>query len=224
MKNFTPTVTRARTGLVLETNSVIRNTYILLSSTLLFSALAAWWSMTTNAAPMGFGVLLGYFGLLFLTQTLRNSAWGIASIFALTGFMGYTLGPLLNMVMYSYTNGAELVMTAFGLTGIIFLALSAYALTTRKDFSYLMGFLFAGGMVAFIASLAAVFLQLPLLSLMGSAAFVLISSGYILFQTSQIINGGERNYIMATITLYVSIYNIFVSLLQILSIFGGRRD
>jgi modulator of FtsH protease len=218
------TVERTRSTLVLQTNSVIRNTYILLSMTLLFSAFTAWLSMVSNAAPMGLGTLLVYFGLLFATQALRNSAWGLVAVFALTGFMGYTLGPLLNAVLHGFSNGAQLIMTAFGLTGLIFFALSGYALTTRKNFSYMGGFLFAAAMVALIGSIAAAFLQVPMLYLGMSALFVLVSSGLILFETSQIIHGGERNYIMATISLYVSIFNLFVSLLQLLSAFAGRRD
>jgi len=216
---------RAQSGLVIQTNSVIRNTYILLSMTLLFSAATAWLAMVTNAAPMGvFLTLGGYFGLLFLTQALRNSVWGIAAIFAFTGFMGYTLGPILNMVLHGYTNGSQLIMTAFGLTGLIFFALSGYALATRKDFSYMVGFLFAASMIVFAGSLLGLFLHLPLLSLVSTAGFALVASGLILFETSQIINGGERNYIMATISLYVAIYNLFLSLLQLLTVFAGRRD
>lgn len=220
------TVTRARSveGLVLQTNSVIKNTYILLSFTLLFSAATAWLAMITNAQSIGLLILPVYFGLLFATQALRNSVWGIAAIFAFTGFMGYTLGPILNMVIGTYSNGAQIVMSSLGATGLIFFALSAYALTTRKDFSYMAGFLFVAATVAFVGSLVGVFFHIPMLSLMVSAAFVLISSGFILFETSQIINGGERNYIMATISLYVSIYNLFLSLVQILSAFTGRRD
>ncbi len=157
------TVTRAQSTVVIQTNSVIRNTYLLLSMTLLFSAATAWLSMRANAAPIGFGSLLVYFGLLFVTQALQNSVWGLVSIFALTGFMGYTLGPLLNSILGGYVNGAQIIMTAFGLTGLIFFALSGYALMTRKDFNYLGGFLFVGGMVAMIASIAAVFFQIPML-------------------------------------------------------------
>ena len=219
------TVTRSRTeGLVLQTNAVIKNTYLLLSCTLLFSAATAWLAMATNAKPMGLLALPVYIGLLFLTQALRNSVWGIASIFAFTGFMGYTLGPILNMIIGGYSNGNQIVMSALGATGLIFFALSGYALTTRKDFSYMAGFLFIAATVAFVGSLVGFFVQIPMLSLMVSAAFVLISSGLILFETSQIINGGERNYIMATISLYVSIYNLFVSLLQIFSALSGRRE
>lgn len=218
------TVTRSQPGLVIQTNSVIRNTYILLSLTLLFSAFTAWLSMVSNAAPIGFGSILVYFGLLYVTQMLRDSVWGIAAIFALTGFLGYTLGPILNTVIHGYVNGAQLVMTAFGLTGLIFFMLSGYALTTRKDFSYMGGFLFAASIVALIASIAAMVFNIPGLYLLVSAGFVLISSGLILFETSQIINGGERNYIMATVSLYVALYNLFLSLLQLLMVFAGRKE
>jgi len=219
------TVSRTRTQSVLATNAVIRNTYILLSMTLLFSAGTAWLAMVTNAAPVG-GIftLVVYMGLFFLTAKLRNSVWGLAAVFALTGFMGYTLGPILNLYIAAFSNGSQLVMTALGLTGAIFFTLSGYALTTQKDFSYLGGFLFAGVMIALLGSLLGLFFNIPALQLMVSCAFVLLSSGMILYETSQIINGGERNYIMATIGLYVQIYNLFVSLLHILSAFAGNRD
>ncbi len=220
------TVTRSgsQAGIVLQTNSVIRNTYILLSFTLLFSAFTAWISMITNATPLGFLVLPLYFGLLYLTSTLRNSVWGLVSVFALTGFLGYTIGPILNMVLYGFVNGPELIMTSLGLTGIVFLALSGYALTTRKEFNYMSGFLFVLGIMLMVGSIAAIFLHMPMMSLLISAGFVLFSSGVILFETSQIIHGGERNYIMATVSLYVALYNLFLSLLQILMAFSGRRD
>lgn len=223
-RGYQSTVVRGYTGLNIQTNSVIRNTYILLSLTLLFSAFTAWLSMSSRAPSMGFATIFVYFGLLFVTQALRNSVWGIAAIFAFTGFMGYTLGPMLNMVVSNYVNGGQMVMTSFGLTGLIFFALSGYALVTRKDFSYLAGFLFAGALLAFIGSLVAIFFHMPVLYLVICAAFVLIASGSILFETSQIINGGERNYIMATISLYVAIYNLFISLLQLLMAFSGRRE
>lgn len=218
------TVRHAQSGIVIQTNSVIRNTYILLSMTLLFSAFTAWLAMVTNAAPMGFVVLPIYIGLLFLTQSLRNSVWGIASIFAFTGFMGYTLGPILNFTIQGFNNGTQMIMTSLGLTGLIFFALSGYALTTRKDFSYLGGFLFVVATIGMMASIVGLFFPVPLLYLGVSSAFVLIASGMILFQTSQLINGGERNYIMATISLYVSIYNLFISLLQLFMLLAGRRD
>ncbi|HZC01860.1 MAG TPA: Bax inhibitor-1/YccA family protein [Gammaproteobacteria bacterium] len=207
---------------VLATNKVIRNTYVLLAMTLLFSALTAGLSMTFNLPYPGLLVtLVGYFGLLFLTTKLRNSVWGLVSIFALTGFMGLTLGPIINLYLTKFTNGAELVMMAMGGTGLIFLGLSGYALSTRKDFSFLGGFLMVGILVGFLAGLGAIFFQLPGLALAVSSMFVLLMAGLILYQTSEIIHGGETNYIMATITLYVSIYNLFTSLLHLLGVFGG---
>jgi modulator of FtsH protease len=207
---------------VLATNKVIRNTYILLAMTLLFSALTAGLSMAFNLPHPGLLLtLVGYFGLLFLTTKLRNSVWGLVSIFALTGFMGLTLGPIINLYLTKFTNGAELVMMAMGGTGLIFLGLSGYALSTRKDFSFLGGFLMVGILVGFLAGLGAIFFQLPGLALAVSSIFVLLMAGLILYQTSEIIHGGETNYIMATITLYVSIYNLFTSLLHLLGVFGG---
>ena len=206
----------------LATNKVLRNTYTLLSMTLLFSAACAGAAVMLNMPPMGIVItLVGYFGLLFLTTRLRNSVWGLVSVFALTGFMGLTLGPIISMYL-SIPNGDQIVMTAMGGTGVIFLGLSGYALTTRKDFSFLGGFLMVGILVAFLAGIASLFFSMPGLSLAVSAMFVLLMSGLILYQTSQIIHGGETNYIMATVTLYISIYNLFVSLLQLLGAFGGN--
>lgn len=209
---------------VLATNKLIRNTYILLSMTLLFSAAMAGVSMALNVPHPGLLItLVGYFGLLFLTNYLRNSVWGLVSVFALTGFMGITLGPILSAYISGFANGAQLVMMALGGTGVIFVGLSAYALTTRKDFSFMGGFLMVGILVAFLAGLGAAVFQLPGLSLGVSAMFVLLMSGLILYETSQIIHGGETNYIMATVTLYVSIYNLFLSLLHLLAAFSGER-
>ena len=164
--------------------------------------------------------LAGYFGLLFATSKFRNSGLGLVSVFALTGFMGYTLGPILNAYL-SLANGGQIVMTAMGGTGVIFLGLSGYALASRKDFSFIGGFLMVGILVAFIGGLAAVFLEMPMLSLAVSAMFVLLMAGLILFETSNIIHGGETNYIMATVSLYVSIFNLFTSLLHLLGVMGG---
>lgn len=215
-------IARPESG-VLATNKMLRNTYLLLSMTLLFSALSAGLSMTLNLPHPGILVtLVGYFGLLFLTTKLRNSAWGLVSIFALTGFMGLTLGPIINMYLHAFTNGHELVITALGGTGAIFLGLSGYALTTRKDFSFMGGFLMVGVLVAFLAGLGAIFFAIPALSLAVSAMFILLMAGMILFETSNIVHGGETNYILATISLYVSIYNLFLSLLQLLGVFGGE--
>ncbi|HKJ93995.1 MAG TPA: Bax inhibitor-1/YccA family protein [Gammaproteobacteria bacterium] len=213
-----------RSESVLSTNRVLRNTYALLSMTLIFSAVTAGAAMATNAPPMNWLVMLiGYFGLLFLTNALRNSVWGIASVFALTGFLGYTLGPVLNIYITQFSNGSELVLMSLGGTGAIFLGLSGYALTTRKDFSFLSGFLIAGMIVAILASLATFFFQLPALSLAVSAAIVMLMSGMILYQTSEIIHGGETNYIMATVTLYIALFNLFLSLLRLLAAFAGER-
>ena len=207
---------------VLATNKLIRNTYILLSMTLLFSAFTAGLSVVLNFPYMGPLVTLGgYFGLLFLTTHLRNSAWGLLSIFALTGFMGLTLGPMINAYITYYTNGTQLVMTAMAGTGVIFLGLSGYALTTRKDFSFMGGFIMVGVLVAFLAGIGAMIFNLPALSLAVSAMFILLMSGFILYHTSEMIHGGETNYIMATISLYVAIYNLFVSLLHLLGAFAG---
>lgn len=207
---------------VLSTNKVIRNTYILLSLTLAFSAVTAGVSMALNLPHPGIILtLIGYFGLLFLVTKLRNSSTGILAVFALTGFMGYTLGPILSMYL-SLPNGSQIVMQALGGTAAIFLGLSGYALTSRKDFSFMGGFLMVGILVAFLAGLGAIFFQMPALSLAVSAMFVLLMSGLILWETSNIIHGGETNYIMATVTLYVSIYNLFTSLLHLLGVFNNE--
>lgn len=221
LKNYTASRTQES---LIASHSVLRNTYMLLSLTLFFSALCAYFSMQAHIQLNFFINLAGMFGLLFLTQALRNSIWGIVSTFAFTGFMGFTLGPMLNHYIHGLNNGAELVATALGSTGLIFICLSAYVLSTKKDFNFIGGFLFAGIITAFIAGLAGMWFQLPLLSLVVSGAFVLIASGYILFTTSQIINEGERNYIMATISLYVAIFNLFVNLMYILSALAGNRD
>ena len=206
---------------VFAANKVIRNTYILLSMTLAFSAVVAGFSVALGLPHPGLILtLVGYFGLLFLTTKLRNSAGGIVAVFALTGFMGYTLGPILSYYL-ALPNGSLIVMQAMGGTAAIFLALSGYALTTRKDFSFMGGFLMVGILVAFLAGLGAVFFSIPALSLAVSAMFVLLMSGLILFETSNIIHGGETNYVMATVTLYVSIYNLFTSLLHLLGVFNS---
>ena len=189
--------------------------------TLLFSAFTAGVSMVFNLPHPGLLIApVGYFGLLFLTARLRNSVWGIAAVFALTGFMGLTLGPIIDMYLRVFSNGAQLVMMALGGTGAIFLGLSGYALTTRKDFSFMGGFLAVGVMVAFLAGWRRS-LSLPGLQLPVSSMFVLLMAGMILYQTSEVIHGGETNYIMATVGLYVSIDNLFTSLLHLLGVFGG---
>jgi len=207
----------------LETNRVLRNTYALLAMTLLFSAVTAGVSMALNLPHPGLLLTLaGYFGLLFLTTRYRNSGIGLAMVFALTGFMGYTLGPLLSAYL-SLANGPQLVMTALGGTGVVFLGLSGYALVTRKDFSFMGGMLMTGILVAFLAGLGALFFGMAGLALAVSAMFVLLMAGLILYETSNIIHGGETNYVMATVTLYVSIYNLFTSLLHLLGATGGQE-
>jgi len=166
--------------------------------------------------------LVGYFGLLFLTTKLRNSAWGILSVFALTGFMGVTLGPIINMYLYRFGNGSEIVMMALGGTGVVFLAMSGLALTSKRDFSFMGKFLAIGILVAFLAAIGNVFFQIPALGLAISSMFVLLMAGLILYQTQQIIRGGETNYIMATVTLFVSIFNLFTSLLHLLGMGFGE--
>jgi modulator of FtsH protease len=203
-------------------NKVLRNTYALLSMTLLFSAVMAGVAMAFNwPYPGPIIVLVGYFGLLFLTAKLRNSAWGILSVFALTGFMGVTLGPIINMYLYRFGNGSEIVMMALGGTGVIFLAMSGLALTSKRDFSFMGKFLAIGILVAFLAAIGNLFFQLPALGLAVSSMFILLMAGLILYQTQQIIRGGETNYIMATVTLFVSLFNLFTSLLHVLGMGFG---
>ncbi len=221
-KNGMHVLTRQQES-VLATNKVLRNTYLLLGLNFLFSALMAFVAFSLQAQPLNPLIMIGgMYGLMFLTHALRNSPMGLLSVFAFTGFMGYTLGPILSYYIASFANGPQLVATALGGTGIIFFALSGYVLTTRQDFTYLSGFLFVAIMVALLGMIAGIFFQLPVLQLVISAAFVLISSGLILMETSAIIQGGETNYIMATVSLFVSLYNLFISLLQILGAFSGR--
>ena len=192
---------------VLATNKVLKNTYALLAMTLLFSAAAAGIAMQFELPRFGLLTIVGYFALLFLTTKFRDSSWGIFFVFALTGFMGLTLGPILSMYL-STVNGSQMVMTALGGTGAIFLALSGYVLTTRKDFSFMGGFLMVGILVAFLAGLGAVVFNIPTLSLAVSGMFILLMSGMILYQTSEIIHGGETNYIMEP-SLCTSAYTIY---------------
>lgn len=216
------TISRGADSLV-ASHSVLRNTYLLLSLTLIFSAVCAGLSMMAGAPYPGIIVtLIGFYGLMFLTYKTSNSVWGLVSTFAFTGFTGYTLGPILGSVMANSHNGAQIIMTALGGTGLIFFALSGYVLTTRKDMNFMTGALVVGTFVGLFAMILGFFFKTPVLYLGISCLFMLISSGWILWQTSQIIHGGERNYIMATIGLYVQLYNIFISLLSILSAFSNR--
>lgn len=209
----------------LEVNRVLRNTYLLLAVTLLFSAVTAVFAMMTNAKPVGILLfLVGWFGLYFLTVKLRNSAWGLLAIFAFTGFAGYTIGPILNFYIKGFTNGSEIVMAALGTTGLVFFGLSGYVIASRKNFSYLGGFIAIAAMTAFILGLGSVLFNWPMMNLIVSGAFTVISSAFILYTTSEIISGGERNYLMATISLYIAIFNIFINLLRLLSFFAGNRN
>ena len=205
----------------LASNKVLRNTYLLLSMTLFTSAVTAGISMALNLPHPGLIITLaGYFGLLFLTTKFRHRDLGIAFVFALTGFMGYTLGPILNAYL-ALPNGGQIVMMAMAGTAAIFLGLSTYVRATRKDFSFMGGFLLAGILTAFVAGLGAIFFNMPALSVAVSAVFVMLMAGLILYETSNIIHGGETNYIMATVTLYVSIFNLFTSLLHLLGFMGS---
>ncbi|NNE37114.1 MAG: Bax inhibitor-1/YccA family protein [Gammaproteobacteria bacterium] len=210
---------------ILATNKVLKNTYLLLSMTLLFSACTAGIAMMMNL-PQGAALILMLvsFGLLFWVHKSANSSTGLIAIFAFTGCLGASLGPMLNYYVTMISNGPMLIMQALGGTGLIFLTLSGYVLTTRKDFSFMRGFLFTGLIVAIIAMIANIFLQIPALSLAISSAVILIMSGLILFDTSRIIHGGETNYIRATVSLYLNIYNIFVHLLHLLAVLSGSRD
>ncbi|MDV6315169.1 Bax inhibitor-1/YccA family protein [Idiomarina sp. HP20-50] len=205
----------------LAVNKVLRNTYTLLAMTLAFSAVVASISTMMNLPYPGLIItLVAYFGLLFGIHKTKDSGMGIVLTFALTGFLGYTLGPIINMAL-SMPGGGEMVATALGGTALTFFATSAYVLTTKKDMSKLGGLVTAGIIMVFVAMLANLFFQLPALQLAISAIMIPLMAMLIMWQTSEIIKGGERNYIMATVTLYVSIYNLFVNLLMLLMAFGG---
>ncbi len=214
-------VSRAQPS-ILATNKLIRNTYVLLSMTLVFSAVTAAMSMAVSVSP-GVSMLttLGALGLIWLVlPRTENSGAGIAVVFAIAGLLGFGLGPMLSYYL-AMPNGPQTVATALGGTGLIFLGLSGYALTTRKDFSFMGGFLFMGLIVVLVAMIANIFLEIPALSLALSAIIVLLMSGLILFDTSRIVNGGETNYLRATVALYLDIYNLFIHLLSLLTAFGG---
>ena len=205
---------------LLSTHKVLRNTYFLLGLTMAFSAVVAYISMSLNLPYPNFIVLLvGFYGLLFVTNRLANSAWGILAAFAFTGFMGYTIGPILNM--YVARGMEDLIMLAFAGTAIVFFACSAYVLTTKKDMSFLSTAIFSLFIVLLLGIVASFFFQIPALAVGISALFVVFSTMTILYETSNIIHGGETNYIRATVSIYVSIYNLFISLLRLLSIFSS---
>jgi modulator of FtsH protease len=213
---------RSRAGAGIEINKVLRNTYLLLSMTLLFSGLTESISMALNMPPMTYliSVIGGMVIAMFVLPRFANSPAGIGIVFLVTGLLGFGLGPMLSMYA-SLPNGGNIIMLSLGGTGVIFMGLSAYVLATRKDFSFLGGFLMVGFLLVLVAAVANIFLQMPVMSLMISSVVILIMSGFILYDTSRIIHGGETNYILATIGLYMTIFNIFISLLQLLGIMGG---
>ena len=205
---------------LLSTHKVLRNTYFLLGLTMAFSAVVAYISMSLNLPyPNLIVLLVGFYGLLFVTNRLANSAWGILAAFAFTGFMGYTVGPILNM--YVARGMEDLIMLGFAGTAIVFFACSAYVLTTKKDMSFLSTAIFSLFIVLLLGIVASLFFQIPALAVGISALFVVFSTMTILYETSNIIHGGETNYIRATVSIYVSIYNLFISLLRLLSIFSS---
>jgi modulator of FtsH protease len=205
----------------IEINKVLKNTYMLLSMTLAFSALTAGISMTMNLSHGAALIMtLVSFGLLFVVHKQADKANGIFWIFAFTGLLGASLGPMLN-VYAAMPNGASIIMQALGGTALIFFALSGYALTSKKDFSFMGGFLMVGLIVVLIAGIANIFFAIPALQLAISSAVIMIMSGLILFDTSRIIHGGERNYIRATVALYLDVFNIFIHLLSILGVFNS---
>lgn len=216
------TATRSESQ-ILSTNKVLKNTYALLSATLFFSALMAAVSMAVNL-PNGVSLIamLGAFGLIwFALPRTANSSKGLWVVFGITGLLGLSIGPILNNYL-QMSNGGQIIATAFGGTGVIFLGLSGYALTSKKDFSFMAGFLVVGMVIAVIAMIANIFLDMPALSLAISSAVILIMSGFILHDTSAIIRGEQTNYILATVGMYLSIFNIFIHLLNILSSLGSR--
>lgn len=213
-------VTTARGESLISTHKVLRNTYFLLGLTLAFSSVVAMITMSLNLPRLPWwGMLVGFYGLLFLTNATANSAAGIASVFALTGFLGYSVGPILNKFLGAGLG--DVVALAFGATATVFFACSAYVLTTRRDMSFLSGMMIALFVVLLVGIVANIFLAIPALNLAISALFVVFSTGAILMTTSNIIHGGETNYIRATVDLYVSLYNLFVSFLQLFGVMGS---
>ncbi len=208
----------------LEINKVIRNTYTLLSMTLFFSALCAVGTMVMQVSQgVGFMLFIGGFVMTFVVRATAKSAKGLVAVFIFAGLMGAAIGPIISLYLVAYANGSAIVVQALGGTALIFLSLSGYALTSGKNFNYLGGFIFTGMMVAIVAIIANIFLQIPALSLAISSAVILLMSGFILFDTSRLISGGERNYIIATVGLYLSIFNIFIHLLHLLGALTGRN-
>ncbi len=213
-----------------EQNKVLRNTYMMLALTMIPTVIGAFTGMSMNFSFLAESPIMGallmfgaMMGMLFAVSALRNSVWGIAALLGFTFVAGVFLGPILQVALH-LKNGAQLIGMAAGGTGIIFFSLATIATVTKKDFSFMGKFLFIGLILLIVASLANLFFQIPALSLTISAIGVLIFSAYILFDVSRIVHGGETNYVMATLGLFLSIYNLFISLLQLLMAFGGERD
>jgi modulator of FtsH protease len=208
----------------LSVNKVVRNTYMLLSMTLFFSAICAVATMALQVGQgVGFMLLIGGFVMTFVVRATAKTSKGLIAVFVFAGLMGGALGPIISMYLLAYANGSAIVAQALGGTALIFLSLSGYALTSGKNFNFLGGFIFTGMMVVIVAMIANIFLQIPAFSLAISSAVILLMSGFILFDTSRIVNGGERNYIMATISLYLSIFNIFIHRLNLFGSLTGRN-
>jgi modulator of FtsH protease len=218
------------TALGVEQNKVLRNTYMMLALTMIPTIIGAFVGTSINFSFMAghpimssllmFGAMMG---LMFAVTALRNSVWGIAALLGFTFVAGVFLGPILQVALH-LKNGAQLIGLAAGGTSIIFFSLATIATTTKKDFSFMGKFLFIGLVLLIVASLANMFFQIPALSLTISAIAVMIFSAYILFDVSRIVQGGETNYVMATLSLYLDIYNLFVNLLNLLMAFSGERD
>jgi modulator of FtsH protease len=221
MDRYPATVATSASVSALSTNKVLRNTYLLLGATLGFSAIMAGVSMALELPFFGLFMLLPYFVLLYAVHKTQNSAWGLVWLFALTGWLGLTLGPIINAYLQFLPDGGQIVATALGITAVTFVGLSAYAVKSQRDFSFLGGFLFVGILGAFLVGIVAYLFNLPTVSLVVSGVFVVAMAALILYKTSEIIHGGETNYILATLTLYVSIYNLFTSLLHLL---GAASD
>ena len=224
-KHYGNIINQRTERVIIETNRVLKNTYLLLSLTLLFSAITAGFAIATSIPAINpILTLVVYFGLLFGIQATKDSSMGLVLTFVLTGFLGLTIAPILNFYLTTFNNGAELIMMSLGATGAIFLGLSVIAMNPNRDFTKLGSFLAVGSIVCLVAIIVNLFLQMPAIHLALSLMIAFISGGMILWQTNQIIHGGEKNYITATVTLYISILNLFLTILQFLAMFAGRRD
>ena len=224
-----PTTTQAG-AFTVEQNKVLRNTYMMLALTMIPTVIGAFVGMSINFSFMAASPIMGallmfgaMMGLMFAVSALRNSVWGIAALLGFTFVAGVFLGPIMQVALH-FSNGARLIGQAAGGTGIIFFSLATIATVTKKDFSFMGKFLFIGLILLIVASLANLFFQIPAMSLTLSSIAVLIFSAFILYDVSRIVHGGETNYVMATMGLFLSIYNLFISLLQLLMAFSGERD